>query len=60
MDVQMPKIDGIKAAGAIRNFDKEIPIIALTSLDKDSFLKESKKSNVVNNFSYYLNKSNSS
>ncbi|MEI2421465.1 response regulator, partial [Arthrospira platensis SPKY2] len=31
MDIQMPIMDGYKAARAIRQFDKKIPIIALTA-----------------------------
>jgi CheY-like chemotaxis protein len=30
MDIQIPKIDGIKVTKIIRNFDTHIPIIALT------------------------------
>lgn len=57
MDIQMPEIDGIEATSKIRMNDKEIPIIALTSLNKDSFLRAIDDSIYQDNFSYYLSKS---
>ena len=57
MDIQMPEIDGIKASKKIREFNKEVPIIALTSLDKDTFNKLIVTENALNNFSGYLSKS---
>src|SRR5690606_35826142 len=39
MDIQMPEIDGIETTKRIRSYDKEIPIIALTSLDRETFLQ---------------------
>lgn len=56
MDIQMPKIGGVKTAKEIRNFDKEIPIIALTSLDHETFLKETQVI-IGEEFNGYLNKS---
>ena len=60
MDIQMPGINGIETTKKIRNNDKEIPIIALTSLSKKSFLEEANISSGVNanktDFNYYLSK----
>ena len=57
MDFQMPEMSGIETTKRIKNYDKEIPIIAFTSLDKKSFLEEIKKETSENYFDYYLNKS---
>lgn len=57
MDIQMPEIDGIQASKKIREFNQEVPIIALTSLDKDTFNKLILTENALNNFSGYLSKS---
>ena len=57
MDVQMPDINGIEATKRIRSYDKEVPIIALTSLTRDSFLKMMEDSMSKNDFNYYLSKS---
>ncbi|MCE3255478.1 MAG: integral rane sensor hybrid histidine kinase [Rickettsiaceae bacterium] len=56
MDIQMPKIDGIEAAKKIRTYDKEVPIIALTSLNKELFLEEIEVAKSKKDFSYYLSK----
>jgi two-component system CAI-1 autoinducer sensor kinase/phosphatase CqsS len=57
MDIQMPEINGIKAAKEIRKFNKDIPIIAFTSLCYQSFLKEAGSELNDNDFNYCLNKS---
>jgi two-component system CAI-1 autoinducer sensor kinase/phosphatase CqsS len=59
MDVQMPEISGIEATKKIRSYDKEVPIIALTSLNRDSFLKAVNDEMPKNYFSHYLSKSSS-
>lgn len=35
MDIHMPKVDGIQATKAIRKFDKDTPIVALTAVEMD-------------------------
>jgi signal transduction histidine kinase/ActR/RegA family two-component response regulator len=35
MDIHMPKIDGVEATKAIRKFNKEVPIVALTAVELD-------------------------
>jgi CheY-like chemotaxis protein/HPt (histidine-containing phosphotransfer) domain-containing protein len=57
MDVQMPEISGIEATRKIRSYDKEVPIIALTSLNRDSFAKAIDDASSKNDFSHYLSKS---
>ena len=57
MDVQMPDINGIEASKKIRSYDKEVPIIALTSLDENSLSKAIEDAEFKNGFSYYLSKS---
>ncbi|QFZ55423.1 response regulator [Oceanihabitans sp. IOP_32] len=38
MDINMPKMNGYDATAAIREFDKEIPIIALTAADVEEVM----------------------
>ena len=57
MDVQMPEINGIEATRKIRSYDKEVPIIALTSLNRDSFSKAAGDAMSKNDFNNYLSKS---
>jgi CheY-like chemotaxis protein/signal transduction histidine kinase/HPt (histidine-containing phosphotransfer) domain-containing protein len=57
MDIQMPDINGIDATRKIREFNKEVPIIALTSLDRDTFNKLVVSEKANNLFNYYLSKS---
>ncbi|MGJ8665435.1 MAG: response regulator [Patiriisocius sp.] len=40
MDVHMPNVDGIEATIAIRKFNKNIPIIALTAVEVDEMRKK--------------------
>ena len=40
MDINMPKTNGIQAAIKIRQFEKNIPIIALTAVELDEIRKE--------------------
>ncbi|WP_339710326.1 ATP-binding protein [uncultured Kriegella sp.] len=40
MDINMPKINGMEAAVMIREFDKNIPIIALTAVELDEMRVE--------------------
>jgi len=35
MDIHMPKVDGVEATKAIRKFNQEIPIVALTAVELD-------------------------
>jgi signal transduction histidine kinase/ActR/RegA family two-component response regulator len=35
MDIHMPKVDGVEATKAIRKFNKEVPIVALTAVELD-------------------------
>ncbi|MCE3255633.1 MAG: his Kinase domain protein [Rickettsiaceae bacterium] len=56
MDVQMPEINGIEVAKRIKNHDKKTPIIALTSLNKESFLQEANQLSNSNSFNHYLDK----
>jgi len=35
MDIHMPKVDGVQATKAIRKFNQEIPIVALTAVELD-------------------------
>ncbi len=57
MDVQMPDISGIEATKRIRSYDKEVPIIALTSLNRDSFSRAIQDAMSKNDFNNYLSKS---
>jgi CheY-like chemotaxis protein len=57
MDVQMPEVSGIEATRKIRSYDKEVPIIALTSLNRDSFLRAVDDTMSKSDFNYYLSKS---
>jgi CheY-like chemotaxis protein len=56
MDLQMPEVNEIDAVQQIRTFNREIPIIAFTSLDHESFIK---KLAIMpeDNFNDYLSKS---
>jgi CheY-like chemotaxis protein len=58
IDVDTAKFDAFEAAQKIGIYDKEIPIIAFTSLDRGSFLNKAKKES-NNKFSGYLSKSSS-
>ncbi|GEQ84795.1 histidine kinase [Patiriisocius marinistellae] len=40
MDVHMPNVDGVEATTAIRVFNKQIPIIALTAVEVDEMRKK--------------------
>lgn len=40
MDINMPQMDGIEATLRIREFDKDIPIFALTAVEIDEIRKE--------------------
>ncbi len=60
MDIEMPEPDGIKVAEKIRNYDKELPIIAFTSLDRLSFLNKVNEKSDKNDFNSYLSKSTAS
>ncbi len=51
MDIQMPEMNGVMAAQKIRAMNKNIPIIALTSLEYEDFENAN-----LDNFNYYLNK----
>ncbi len=51
MDIQMPEMNGVMAAQKIRAINKNIPIIALTSLEYEDFQNAN-----LDNFNYYLNK----
>ena len=57
MDVQMPEISGIEATRKIRSYDKEVPIVALTSLNRESFLEAIDDAISKKEFNYYLSKS---
>ena len=57
MDIQMPEINGIEASKKIRSFNKYIPIIALTSLDKDSYDNLILRENASNLFNDFISKS---
>lgn len=57
MDIQMPVVNGIEATKKIREYNKDVPIIALTSLDRDTFNKLLTAEKAHNFFNYYLSKS---
>jgi len=57
MDVEMPDINGIEATKRIRSYDKEVPIVALTSLNKSSFSEVIESVATKNEFNNYLSKS---
>jgi two-component system, CAI-1 autoinducer sensor kinase/phosphatase CqsS len=56
LDLQMPKIDGFNVSKEIRRFDKEIPIIAYTSLTQAEIESLNQDHS---NIDYYLAKSSS-
>ncbi|MEG1553839.1 MAG: response regulator [Rikenellaceae bacterium] len=43
MDIKMPEMDGLEATTKIREFNKNIPIIALTAFAFSSDLQDAKK-----------------
>lgn len=57
MDVQMSGMNGFITAKTIKNYNKNITIIALTSLSKKSFRKEMAKEFDKNYFDFYVSKS---
>jgi len=56
MDIQMPDIDGIEASRKIKKINKDVPIIAATSLSYETFNNELKKRGSDNDFVGYTNK----
>jgi len=56
MDIQMPDIDGIEASRKIKKINKDVPIIAATSLSYETFNNELKKRGSDNDFIGYTNK----
>jgi len=58
IDVDIAEFDAFEIAKKIGTYDREVPIIALASLDRKSFLNKAKKES-DNKFSGYLNKSSS-
>jgi CheY-like chemotaxis protein len=56
MDIQMPDIDGIEASRKIKKINKDIPIVAATSLSYETFYSELHKKGSENNFALYINK----
>ena len=60
MDIQMPDIDGIEASRKIKKINKDVPIVAATSLSYETFNNELKKRGSDNDFTAYTNKTVSS
>jgi CheY-like chemotaxis protein/HPt (histidine-containing phosphotransfer) domain-containing protein len=60
MDIQMPDIDGIEASRKIKKINKDVPILAATSLSYETFKTELKKRCSENDFTAYTNKTISS
>ena len=56
MDIQMPDIDGIEASRKIKKINKDVPIIAATSLSYETFNNELIKRGSDNDFIAYTNK----
>ena len=56
MDIQMPDIDGIEASKKIKKINKDVPIIAATSLSYETFNNEIIKRGSDNDFIAYTNK----
>ena len=56
MDIQMPDIDGIEASRKIKNINKDVPIVAATSLSYETFNNELIKRGSDNDFIAYTNK----
>jgi CheY-like chemotaxis protein/signal transduction histidine kinase len=54
MDINMPEMDGVEAATKIREFNKDVPIIAHTSITREEFLQQTENSALV--FSDYITK----
>ena len=56
----MPDIDGIEASRKIKKINKDVPIVAATSLSYETFNNELKKRGSDNDFTAYTNKTVSS
>ncbi|NBV07309.1 MAG: response regulator [Proteobacteria bacterium] len=57
MDIQMPELNGIEVTKKIRTSDTQTPIIAITSLDYETFTNEIEAGKAQGDFSYYISKS---
>ena len=56
-DIQMPQVSGIEVVKKIRLSDTQTPVIAITSLDYESFEKELENSKAQGLFNYFISKS---